>query len=113
MVSKAARLSRPVLGTVRMERISAASGCTSCSGATLRRNVTTFSAKASLPKKPARAVRKIKKGKIENRVLKAMLPASGMASSAKRRRPASRARLTIVGGFHPYCQAVICAEVLR
>src|SRR5438477_9626663 len=54
-------------------------------------------ASSALPKKPARAVRKIKKGKIAKRMRKAMLPASGIASSAKSRRMASRRSLGMEG----------------
>ena len=85
MVISADSERRPVRGTVRMERISGTSGFTSSAGATLSRKVTTPSAKSSLPKKPASAVRKIRNGKMEKTVRKAMLPASGMASSANSR----------------------------
>ena len=85
MVINAEIDSNPLRGTVRMERISGTSGSTSLAGTTLRRKLTTPSARLSLPKKPARAVRKIRNGKTENTVRKAMLPASGIASSANSR----------------------------
>ena len=85
MVMSAEMESSPERGTVRMERISGTSGSTSLAGTTLRRKFTTPSARLSLPKKPASAVRKIRKGNTENTVRKAMLPASGIASSANSR----------------------------
>src|SRR5690349_6646268 len=47
-------------------------------------------ARSALPKKPARAVTKIRKVKIEKRKRKAILPASGIASSANNRLMASK-----------------------
>jgi hypothetical protein len=50
---------------------------------------------SSVPTKPAMAVRKIRNGKIENSVRKAMFPASGTASSANSRfKLSARSRIT-------------------